>query len=225
MAAEQMPAESDSVVAARGSMSESGASISNDGKAPDSAKAAPAAESTSQNFRQSASAPITASLTQQFSQSAANKMLGSRAKLQKAPKVLDNFQVEQNGRDFRVVDDDGSTYAGRIEPLTANDTRNYPKEKQAYAAAPAVPAASAKRAAVAEQAPNNEFYFHASGYNASLKKSLVFEGNYIVTATPGKDLNAAAEKNAAQQAARIVGTAKVSGEPPVQVDAVAVPAK
>jgi hypothetical protein len=210
---EQAPAASDKLESApRTSMADRGAGVSNDNKTLSAGSVAQGRNQAKTNF------------TQEFSQSAGSRMTGSSAKLQKARKILDNFQVEQNGRDFRVVDDDGSTYAGRIEPLTPNDTRNYLKEKQTYAA-PAAPAAAAKRAAVAEQGPNNEFYFRASGYNASLKKSVVFEGNYIVAAPPGKNQDAAAERNAEQLAARIVGTAKVLGEPPVQVDAVAVPAK
>lgn len=224
--AEQAPAAADKLESApRASTAESETGVSHDQKTSDLAKAgASETEATSQNFRQAPSKPVTASLTQQFSQSTANKMAASNARLQNVPKLLDNFQVEQNGRDIRVIDDDGSTYAGRIEPLAANDTRNYLKEKQNYAA-PAVPAAAAKRAAVEEKSPNNEYYFRASGYNASLKKSVVFEGNYILNPPPRKDWDGAAEKNAEQQAARIVGTAKVPGEPPVPVDAVTVPAK
>jgi hypothetical protein len=230
--AERAPAASDKLeTAPQASMADSATGVSRDNKTPELAKAAAAeTEPTSQNFRQSASAQVASraqpltNFRQQFSQSAGSKMADSSVKLQKAQKLLDNFQVEQNGRDIRVVDDDGSTYAGRIEPLTANDTRNYLKERQTDAA-PTAPAPGAKQAAVAEQAPNNEFYFRASGYNASLKKSVVFEGNYIAAAPPGKNQNAAAEKDAAQQPARIVGTAKVPGEAAVPVDAVAVPAK
>jgi len=210
--AERAPAASDKLeTAPAASMADRGAGVSNDNKTLSAGSVAQDRSETKTNF------------TQEFSQSAGNKMTGSNAKMQKARKLLDNFQVEQNGRDFRVVDDDGSTYAGRIEPLTPNDTRNYLKEKQTYVA-PAAPAAAAKRA-VTEPAPNNEFYFRASGYNANLKKSVVFEGNYIVTAPPRKDQDAAADRNVEQLAARIVGTAKVPGEPPIQVDAVAVPAK
>jgi len=223
--AERALAASDTLETGRASAAESEAGVSHDQKTSELAKAgAPETEPRSQNFRQAASKSVAATLTQKFSQSTANKMAASSAQLQNVPKLLDNFQVEQNGRDIRVIDDDGSTYAGRIEPLAANDTRNYLKEKQNYAA-PVAPVAAAKPAAVGEKSPNNEYYFRASGYNASLKKSLVFEGNYIVTAPPGKDWDGAAEKNAEQQAARIVGTAKVPGEPPVPVDAVTVPAK
>lgn len=205
-----------------------------DGKGSDTARLAKAAQKSHpvrEDFSQSVAQPAPAKVDslarkrdgmanfrQQFSQSGANRMTGRVVKPQEAPKILDNFQVEQNGRDFRVVDDDGSTYAGQIERLTANDTRNLLQEKRS----PAVPAA--KQAGGADEAPNNEFYFRASGYNASLQKSLVFEGNYILTAAPaGKDRDSAAEPGVAQLAARILGTATVPGEPPIKVDAVAVP--
>jgi len=234
--AETAPAASDKLEAPRqAGMADSETGASRDNKTPELAKAAaPETEATSQDFRQSqplaasagsiaeSRAQLMTNLTQQFSQSAGGKMADSSAKLQRARKLLNNFQVEQNGHDFRVVDDDGSTYAGHIEPLSANDTRNYFKEKQSYAP-PA--AAAAKRTAPTEESPNNEYYFKASGWNASLKKSLVFEGNYIVNAPPARDRDAAAEKEPEQLAARILGTAKVSGEPPVPVDAVTVPAK
>lgn len=167
-----------------------------------------------------------ANLTQQFSQFAAAKANASEARLQQAPKILDNFQVEQNGRDFRVVDGDGSTYTGRIERLAPNDARNLSKQKQSDAGT-AAPTAASRRAKASTEAPDNEFYFRASGYNDSLKKSLVFEGNYIVAASqpPRRDRGAASAKSDEQMAARIVGTAKVPGEPSMPVEAVTVPSK
>lgn len=183
------------------------------------ADAAPASQPSIQNFSQSVG--VAANLKQQFSQSAANKMTAGAAQRAQTPKLLDNFQLEQNGRDIRVVDDDGSTYAGRIEQIGRTDTRRLLAEKE-RAAAPAAPAAAEE----AKETPNDEFYFRASGYNASLKKSVVFEGNYIVDAPPAsKDRAAGAGKSEPQLKARIIGTAKVSGEPPVPVEAVAVPAK
>jgi hypothetical protein len=164
-----------------------------------------------------------ANVRQQFSQTSANQAFRRGAKLQQAANVLNNFQVEQDGRQIRVVDADGSTYTGRIERLAHSDARNL--EKQNYAV-PSSRAAPAKPVRDADQSTNNEFYFQATGYNGSLKKSLVFEGNYIVVASPQqKALDAAASKNGEQMPARIVGTAKIHGEPPVRVDAVSVEPK
>ncbi len=194
------------------------------------AKTEPAAPAVSQTFSQTAAAgavaekseSAAANITQQFSQVAGNKAVASRSA--RAPRVLDNFQVEQNGRDIRVVDEDGSTYSGRIEELAPNDSRNALKLKQ-----PATMTADAAKPAPAESdggTANNEFRFRATGYSDRLKKQLVFEGNYIVDATAArKDLQAEMQKKNAPAPARILGTAKVPGEPPVQIDAVTVPAK
>ena len=67
-------------------------------------------------------------------------------------------------------------------------------------------------------------YFRATGYNVSLKKTLVFEGNY---AAPPAQQPAKATSNDRERAeqsrnrARIVGTVRVNGEAPVEVDAIA----
>lgn len=159
---------------------------------------------------------------QQFSQTAANQRAGDSAKLKQPQKILDNFRVEQNGREIRVVDSDGSTYSGQIERLTAADTRNVLKGQESAAAARG---ASAEKAEGQDEQPNNEFHFRALGVNSRLQKSVVFEGNYIMTTPlPGKDLEAAGAKSDGQSA-RIVGTAKVSGERAVTVDAVTVPSR
>jgi hypothetical protein len=163
-----------------------------------------------------------ANLRQQFSQSSANRAFRRDAKLK--ANLLDNFQVEQDGRQIRVVDADGSTYTGQIERLARSDARNL--EKRNYTA-PSQRAAAAGPAKAGDESAGNEFYFQATGYNGSLKKSVVFEGNYIVTVPPQEKARAAApaSKNGEQMPARIVGTAKIHGEPPVPVDAVTVPAK
>jgi hypothetical protein len=219
--ARQAPAETDKLEA-----QESGAG--HETKTLPLAAAASATQPAIQNFSQSAA--LEAGFKQQFSQSAANKMTAGAAQRAQTPKLLDNFQVEQNGRDIRVVDGDGSTYEGQIEQLGRTDARNLVKAKTRDAA-PAAPAAHEKRPATAKERsagemPNDGFYFRASGYNASLKKSVVFEGNYIVDSPPAaKDRAALADKSEPQLKARIIGTAKVSGEPPVPVEAVSVPAK
>ena len=194
---------------------------------------APAAPKTSEEFAKETSRPVIAdsgvlgqkqkveNVRQQFSQASANR----DSKLQQAANVLNNFQVEQDGRQIRVVDADGSTYTGKIERLSQNDTRNLSKEKQNYAARSAQAAAAAPTKD-ADGSTSDEFYFHATGYSGSLKKSLIFEGNYIVTASPRqKASDDLTSKSGEEMRARIVGTAKIHGEPPVPVDAVSVPAK
>ncbi len=177
------------------------------------AKAAPAAAPAWQNFSQAAVAESAAGLTQNFAQAARGKVRSRVGELKKAPRVLDNFQVKQTGRDLRVVDADGSVYTGEIEPLAAN--------------APQGPQGASSQEAGAAAQPTNEFRFRARGFNSRLQKPLTFEGDYIVgaAAAAAKDEKVVTDAVAPAPAARIIGQAVVAGEPPIAVDAVTVPAK
>jgi hypothetical protein len=160
-----------------------------------------------------------ANFRQQFSQNAASQAFRANAKVKQAVNVLNTFQVEQDGLQIRVVDADGSTYTGKIEQLAPNDSRNLFQKKQSYAAQSE--GAAANRAAKEAESVNNEFYFRATGYNRGLKKSLVLEANYIPTPSQqNTPRDAAAPEGGEQTPARIVGTAKIHGESPIQVDAV-----
>ena len=80
---------------------------------------APAAPKTSEEFAKETSRPVIAdsgllgqkqkaeNFRQQFSQTSANEVFRRDVKLQQAANVLNNFQVEQDGRQIRVVDADG----------------------------------------------------------------------------------------------------------------------
>jgi hypothetical protein len=158
-------------------------------------------------------------INQQFSQSLA-RAGASRTKLKQAINILNTFQIQQNGNQVRVVDADGSTYTGTIEPGTQDSARRALKDKEAqdYAAREEHTAPQQN-----VQPENNEFYFRATGYNSSLKKPVVFEGNYIATQSQSKTETDALSENAQQPPARIVGTVKINGESPIEVDAVALP--
>jgi hypothetical protein len=159
-------------------------------------------------------------INQQFSQSLSRAELRG-SKLKQANNVLNTFQIQQNGNQIRVVDADGSTYTGTIEPITQNNVRRALKDKEAQSYA------TRSERAVPQQAvpPENEFYFRATGYNSSLKKPVVFEGNYVATQLPSKSASEAVSENAEQMPARIVGTAKIHGESTIEVDAVSVPTR
>jgi hypothetical protein len=140
----------------------------------------------------------------------------------RAANVLNTFQVQQEGSEIRVLDADGSTYTGKIEQLANN------AELDSRIAARRAAAKQTRRYA-AKAAPQNELvppqsYFRATGFNVSLKKTLVFEGNY---AAPPAQQPAKATSNDKERAessrdqARIVGTVRVNGEAPVEVDAIA----
>jgi len=182
--------------------------------AKESNQSAPAAASLAQNGQ-------TTNFRQQVSKNPSDQAFRSKPK--QTPNILNEFQVEQTDHEIRVVDNDGSTYSGKLEPLGQNDARSIFNQKRNYAAPSSrAPAGFDDKT----QAANAEFYFRATGYNSSLKKRVVFEGNYIASSAPAqkKVAKAKAETEAQDEQipARITGTAKIPGESPLQIDAVAV---
>jgi hypothetical protein len=157
---------------------------------------------------------------QQFSKDAANQAF--RSKLKQTANILNEFQVEQSDHEIRLVDADGSTYSGKLEPLAQNDARSIYNQKKNAPFSQGARAFDEKA-----QSASAEYYFRATGYNTSLKKSLVFEGNYIAPLGVAQKKVAKAktesEERDEEASARITGVAKVHGESPVQIDAVAVP--
>jgi hypothetical protein len=136
---------------------------------------------------------------------------------------LNTFQVQQEGSEIRVLDADGSTYTGKVEQLAkseeldsrmtarhdaAKQTRSYPADK----------------AADENESAARQSYFRATGFNVSLKKTLVFEGNYAQPPAQQPATGTLNDKERSEQTrdrARIVGTVRVNGEAPVEVDALA----
>jgi hypothetical protein len=191
---------------------------------------AAAADADARSARMAAAAPPVAQPSsadslaseQQLPQQALVQSFRNNAQVNRSANVLKTFQVEQQGSDIRVLDADGSTYTGKIEQSANNAQldsritarREVAKQKQSYAAAKAVPE---------NQSATPQSYFRATGFNVSLKKTVVFEGNYAAPPAqqPAKALPN--DKEQAKQSAdqtRIVGTVRVNGEPPVEVDAV-----
>jgi hypothetical protein len=161
-------------------------------------------------------------MTQQFSQQSGIQSFRNKAQVSQSANVLNTFQVEQQGNEIRVLDADGSTYTGKIEQLAKNaelDSRmtarpDAAKQTRSYAAK-AVP----KNESAAPQS-----YFRAMGFNVSLKKTVVFEGNYAAPPAQQPVKTTSNDRQRSEQSrdrARIVGTARVNGEVPVEVDAVA----
>ena len=106
-------------------------------------------------------------INQQFSRNLP-RVAARASKPKDAINVLNTFQIQQTGDQIRVVDADGSTYTGKIEPIAQD-------------------ALQSKRA-LPEQENSNQFSFRATGYNSSLKKPIVFEGNYIAMPTQRRRL-------------------------------------
>jgi hypothetical protein len=157
---------------------------------------------------------------QQFSQQSALQSFRNNAQVSRAKNVLNTFQVQQEGSEIRVLDADGSTYTGKIEQAKGVEldssitARRYAAKQMRTDAAQAGEGESA--------APQS--YFRTTGYNVSLKKTLVFEGNYAASAAqlPAKaTTNDRDRAESTRDRARIVGTVRVNGEAPVEVDAIA----
>ena len=160
---------------------------------------------------------------QQFSQQSAVQSFRNNAQVSRSANVLNTFQVQQEGSEIRVLDADGSTYTGEIEQLAKSAEldsritarRDAAKQTRSYAGA---------KTGRENESAAPESYFRATGFNVSLKKTLVFEGNY---AAPPAQQPAKATSNDRERAessrdrARIVGTVRVNGEAPLEVDAIA----
>ena len=161
-------------------------------------------------------------MTQQFSQQSGIQSFRNNAQVRRSANVLNTFQVEQQGSEIRVLDADGSTYTGKIEQLANNKEldsrmtlrRDAAKRTQSYAA----------RAVPKNESAAPGSYFRATGYNVSLKKRVVFEGNYAAPPVQQPAAVIPNDKERVEQSrdrAHIVGTVRVNGEAPVEVDAVA----
>jgi len=160
---------------------------------------------------------------QQFSQQSAFQSFRNNAQVSRAANVLNTFQVQQQGSEIRVLDADGSTYTGKIEQLAKSAEldagitarRDAAKQTRRYAA---------KAAARENESAAPQSYFRATGFNVSLKKTLVFEGNYAAPPAQQPATATANDRERSEQdrdRARIVGTVRVNGEAAVEVDAIA----
>ena len=97
------------------------------------------------------------------------------------------------------------------------------RSEMAHALIPAIDTDAAKAAPENESAAPQS-YFRATGYNVSLKKTLVFEGNYAAPPSQQPAPATAKDRERSEQnrdRARIVGTVRVNGEAAVEVDAIA----
>jgi hypothetical protein len=159
--------------------------------------------------------------SQKFSQQSAVQSFRNNAQVSRAANVLNTFQVQQQGSEIRVLDADGSTYTGNIEQLGKNG------ELDSHIAARSDAAKQTRRYAAKATGETEsavpQSYFRATGYNVSLKKTLVFEGNYAAPPEqPAKAMSNDRERaESSRDRARIVGTVRVNGEAPVEVDAIA----
>jgi hypothetical protein len=176
---------------------------------PEAATAAPSAAFFSQNQNSQSNS------SRQFLRNQPRVAAGA-SKFKRAINVLDTFQIQQAGDQIRVVDADGSTYTGKIETVAQDALGKTIKDKE-------VESLAARSGRAQQQANSNRFSFRATGYNTSLKKSIVFEGNYIATPSQSKVPNESPGMQEQQSPVRVIGTAKVTGESPIEVDATSIP--
>lgn len=172
------------------------------------------------SFTEEHQAPAS-NLSKRFSQDVSGK-IGARgdARLKQPTNILNTFDVQREGDKIRVVDEDGSTYTGKLEQITQNDRRSLAQKNQQQNFA--AQSATATKPTGANE--SNEYVFRAAGFNSSLKKNIVFEANYVATPAENQQNTASKEgRRNEQNQSRIVGTARISGEPPVEIDAVSVP--
>lgn len=101
-----------------------------------------------------------------YSQQKQDAQLGVR--MQTAPQILNNFELEQTGNKVRVIDEDGSIYVGNVISLEDAKKGYYYKLQQNAPAAP--------RSAGEQQTP-----FFAFGTNMTLKQEVSIEGNILQT--------------------------------------------
>jgi prepilin-type processing-associated H-X9-DG protein len=155
----------------------------------------------------------------------------------KAAVVLANFQVQQNGNAIRVVDADGSVYAGALQAeLGAAQGEHAPS------VSPPVPAP--RQAELQKNAANRDqslaaqnYFFRVTGTNQTLKQNVVFTGNLLANAAPtkipqqfqgggggggfgGGQLQAALTNQLPWSNSRIAGTAVVAATNNIEINAV-----
>jgi hypothetical protein len=150
-------------------------------------------ESTAENrfryYADDSSRDKEAANIQRFTQvaTAPKAKTGSPRKSAPAQNLLASFQVEQNGGDLRILDQDGSVYSGYIQagetlrrlrsttatPEPASDARLY---KSAEASSPQTSANPQRQ----DQALKN-YFFRVAGTNRTFKQQVVFSGSFFPT--------------------------------------------
>ncbi|HZR17052.1 MAG TPA: hypothetical protein VFE51_06980 [Verrucomicrobiae bacterium] len=98
----------------------------------------------------------------------------SSLRTQGQPQILVSFQVEQAGRQLRVIDSDGSVYAGPL--LDNNDRYGTVTSVSASAVAPEVSGVKVDALAAPAVVTGTESYFQVVGTNLTSNQRVVFTG-------------------------------------------------
>ena len=96
--------------------------------------------------------------------------------------VLAAFEVEQSGRELRVIDRDGSVYTGYLQEVVTGSTANSFAHSPSLALAPAA-SGKVKSAPITSKPqlvrqPSANYSFQVEGTNRSLGQRVVFTGNF-----------------------------------------------
>ncbi len=115
----------------------------------------------------------------QFYRVTSQNMLRTDAAADIPLSVLNSFRVEQNGLNIKVIDSDGSIYAGTLQPVS-NQKKAMSSATPAFQA-PAASSRAAKTSALPQMITN--YFFRVSGTNHSLNQNIVFSGNLVPLVT------------------------------------------
>jgi hypothetical protein len=124
-------------------------------------------------------------MPKQYRLQAAPKAKSGRSEaISTATPVLASFQLEQTGRQLRVVDHDGSIYSGYLQSASlegvAVSTRQSISNRIAQELDQSVQPVAADLAATAASAPQT-YFFRVSGTNVSLNQRVTFWGKLMET--------------------------------------------
>jgi hypothetical protein len=180
-------------------------------------------------------API-AQATQKFVQDSLNKTFDLSDKSAATQPILFSFELQQVGREVRIVDSDGSLYSGSFQtPETYNYLDSKPSEKAAVTRSLQTAEAQLRRkdGLSDSKLPTDVSYaFRVTGTNQTSKQIVTFTGevlaptNALSLVAPAGTLNgnrvAPPELNPLQlQSSRIAGRVMIGTNKEVEVNAVA----
>jgi len=154
-----------------------------------------------------------------------------------ANQILVSFRLEQAGRQLRVIDSDGSVYAGPIQAsnglspaaAAADQTRLGVTQR----AAPTLARTAGARDSIANGQPPVHYFFQVVGTNRSSNQQVIFSGTLngdtnllgtvsggIVQANEASDKLAATPPPSSLQTLRLSGKVVIGQDPAVQLEAV-----
>ena len=158
-------------------------------------------------------------------------VLGAQPQAAKVQRVLTSFNLEQAGRELRVIDSDGSVYAGPVQPTNTlvgvfsterHGLQDQTVSKKGFQSGVAVQDS---------EAPAMGSSFQLTGTNKTLNRRVVFAG--VLTTNQAFDAGrvlvqeangaggsgSRVQTNQNGQDLHLSGTAQIEGEPPVRIEA------